>query len=82
MMSFIGCVENLMPNRGSDEIMKAAFASVDKLLSGSKYFPQTVRALRMVVEALLAPHIHSLNNSEEQECFLDHISKERKTSKS
>ena len=60
-MSFVGCIGNLMSNSGLDEIMKAAFAGVDKMLLGSKYFPQNVRALRIVVEELLRPYILEFN---------------------
>ena len=51
LMSFVGSVGNLMVNTGLDEILKSAFGSVEKMLSG-KNFPQNVRALRMVVEEL------------------------------
>ena len=55
LMSFIGCIGNLLTNTGLVEIMKAAFGRVEKMLLGKKYFPQNVRALRMVVEELLRP---------------------------
>ena len=41
-----------MTNSGLENLMKAAFAGVDKMLSGKK-FPMNVRALRIVVVELL-----------------------------
>ena len=81
LMSFIGCVGNLMANSGLEDIMKAAFAGVDKMLMGSKYFPQNFRALRMVVEELLRPYLDSITTSEEMESFLDRVAAESKTAK-
>ena len=43
LMSFIGSVGNFMVNTGLDEILKPAFESVEKMLSG-KNFPQNARA--------------------------------------
>ena len=80
-MSFIGCVGNLMANSGLEDVMKSAFAGVEKMLLGSKYFPQNFRALRMVVEELLRPYMQSLNTSEELESFLDRKASESKTGK-
>ena len=42
LMSFLGCIGSLMSNTGLDELMRAAFAGVDKMLLGNKYFPQTM----------------------------------------
>ena len=81
LMSFIGCVGNLMSNSGLDEIMKAAFAGVDKVLLGSKYFPQNVRALRMVVEELLRPYMSEINSYTELKSVLDEVSEKSKTGK-
>ena len=36
LMSFVGSVGNLMVNTGLDEILKSAFGSVEKMLSGKK----------------------------------------------
>ena len=41
-----------MANSGLDYLLKSAFGSVEKMLSG-KQFPQNFWALRMVVEELL-----------------------------
>lgn len=81
LMSFIGCVGNLMSNTGLLEIMKSTFAGVEKMLLGSKYFPQNLRALRMVVEELLRPYITQFDSSDKLDEFLENISKESKTTK-
>lgn len=52
LMSFVGCVGVLMANSGLEELLKAAFGGVARMLAG-KNFPQNVRALRMVCEAVL-----------------------------
>ena len=52
LMSFIGCIDTLMPNTGLAEILKSAFGGVDKMLLGKKY-PQNQRALRMWAEEVL-----------------------------
>ena len=80
LMSFIGCVGNLMSNSGLLEIMKSTFAGVEKMLLGSKYFPQNLRALRMVVEELLRPYSH-FDSSDMLDEFLEKVSKESKTAK-
>ena len=56
-MSYVGCIGKLNANTGLQEILQSAFACVEKMLMGNKYFPQNVRALRMVVEELLRPYI-------------------------
>ena len=52
LMSFIGCCGTVMTNSGLSDFLRSAFGSADKMLSG-KNFPQSLRALRMVVEELL-----------------------------
>ena len=49
MMTFIGCVGNAMVNSGLDEILRAAFGSVEKILNGN--------ILKMVAEELLQPYL-------------------------
>ena len=49
LMSFIGCVGNLMADRGLEDVMKSAFGSVAHMLGGIK-FPQNFRALRLVTK--------------------------------
>ena len=80
-MSFIGCIGNLMANTGLQEILKSAFAGVDKMLTGTKYFPQNTKALRMVVEELLRPHVEELTHSDDLYQFLDGVSQRSKTAK-
>lgn len=48
-LNYVGAMGTLMANTGLNELAQAAFGSVSKIISG-KYFPQNVRALRMVVE--------------------------------
>lgn len=52
LISFMGCVGVLMANSGLEDVQKSSFGSVSLMLTG-KYFPQNVRALRLVVEELL-----------------------------
>ena len=61
LMSFIGCVGNLMAHSGLDDILNSAFGGVEKMLSG-KNFPQNFRALRMVVEELLGSFVRSIED--------------------
>ena len=52
MYYYIGAVGVLMTGSGLEELMKAAFGGVTKMLTG-KNFPQNTRALRIVVEQVL-----------------------------
>ena len=52
LMNFVGAVGTLMSDSGLEDVMKAAFGGVAKMLSG-KNFPQNFRALCMVVEETL-----------------------------
>ena len=52
MMSFIGCVGNLMARSELDKILTAAFGGVENMLN-RKNCPQNFRVLRMVDEELL-----------------------------
>ncbi len=71
-MSFIGSIGNLMAETGLADIMASVFAGVNKMLVGKK-FPNSMRALRMVVEVILGPIINDfpdftslMNNLEER----------------
>ena len=64
LMSFIGCVGNLMADSGLEEIMTSAFGSVSKMLAG-KMFPQNFRALRFVAEEILRPVISHVISMDE-----------------
>ena len=59
LMSFVGCIGVLMEGSGLKEIMKSAFAGVEKMLVGKK-FPSNIRALRMVMFELLRNCLPSL----------------------
>ena len=54
LLSFVGCAGTLhvMASTGLEEVMKAAFGGVNRMLLG-KNFSQNTRALRMVVEERL-----------------------------
>ena len=52
LMSFVGCIGNLMGNTGLSNILKTAFGGVDKILLG-KHFSNNIRSLRMAVEEIL-----------------------------
>ena len=54
LMSYCGCIGTLMADTGIEEILRASFGGVLRMLSGKK-FPQNVRALRLLVEELLPP---------------------------
>ena len=54
IMNILGCIGKLAAVCGLSDILKAAFASVEKMLSGKKY-PQNFSAMCMVVEELLRP---------------------------
>ena len=58
LMSFVGCIGNLMCSSGLEEILNAGFKGVANMLLG-KVWPKALRGLRMVVEALLQPFIIS-----------------------
>ena len=67
LMSFVGCVGTLMANSGLSEILKSAFAGVEKMLLGKKV-PMNVRALRLLMSEILRGHINDIF------CFNDLIS--------
>ena len=61
LMSFVGCMGSLMSNSGLEEVLKAAFAGIPKMLSG-KNFPQNIQALQMVAEAVLRNDLEEPDN--------------------
>jgi len=61
IMSFVGCVGTLMAESGLEEVLKAAFGGVPRMLTG-KNFPQNVRALRLVTEEVLRGIIESVDS--------------------
>ena len=88
VMNILGCIGKLAADSGLSDILKAAFAGVEKMLSGKKY-PQNFRAMCMVVEELLRPILHPDN--EDGNCqfetydqlmnHLDNIKKQSRTAK-
>ena len=80
LMSFIGCIGTLMANSGLEEILKAGFSGMEKMLTGKK-FPMNLRALRMVVEELLRDALHGMENASDLETFLAKASRVSSTSK-
>ena len=69
LMTFIGCIDNLLVNSGLIDILNSAFGGVDKMLTGKK-FPQNVRALRMVAEEHLRPYLENMETADEFMKFL------------
>lgn len=59
LTSFIEAVGNLMSNTDLADILSSGFAGVAKMMIGKK-FPICIRALRIVVEMILAPLITNL----------------------
>ncbi|KAK3889055.1 hypothetical protein Pcinc_006931 [Petrolisthes cinctipes] len=64
LTSFVGAVGSLMSNSGLEDIMKAAFGGVTKMLTGKNYPPNT-RALRLVVEEALRDTLSSVSSYQE-----------------
>ena len=64
LLSFVGSVGVLMGNSGLEEVLKAAFGGVTRILAG-KNFPQNTRALRMVAEELFQPIISRAESHED-----------------
>jgi hypothetical protein len=64
LMSFVGAIGSLMSNRGLEDIMKAAFDGVAKMLTGKKH-PQNTRALRLVVEEILHDTLYLVDSYHE-----------------
>ena len=54
LMSFTGCIGNLMENTGLSNILNAAFGDVHKMLLG-KYFLHNIRALCMAIDEIIRP---------------------------
>ena len=52
LMSFLGCIGQLMKGTGLEELLGSAFKGVSNMLNG-KAWPKAMRGLRMVVVALI-----------------------------
>ena len=80
LMSFVGSVGTLMGNSGLEEVLKAAFGGVTRMLTG-KNFPQNTRALRMVVEELLRPIIAQAESHDDLMSTLENEATKSRTTK-
>ncbi len=80
LMSFVGSVGALMGNSGLEEVLKAAFGGVTRMLTG-KNFPQNTGALRMVAEELLQPIISRAESHEDLMAILEKESTKSRTVK-
>ena len=67
LMSFVGCVGNLMAESGLEDVMKSTFGGAAHMLCGKK-FPQNFRALRLVTEEV---HRSSVAQAESHEDLMD-----------
>ena len=54
LIRFVGAIGTIMAGSGLEEILKSAFAGVQKMLTGKK-FPEHVKALRILMEKILRP---------------------------
>ena len=52
LMSFLGCIGNLMKGSGIETILAAAFGSIKGIMNGESW-PLALRAYRMLTAALL-----------------------------
>ena len=64
LMSYVGAVRVLMAGSGLEELMKAAFGGVMKMLT-VKNFPQNTRDLRIVVGQVLHQILCEVNTFDE-----------------
>ena len=80
LISFVGSVGALMGNSGLEEVLKAAFGGVTRMLTGNN-FPQNTRALRMVAEALLQPIISRAESHEDLASILEKEATTSRTAK-
>ena len=69
-----------MANTGLEEILSCAFGSVKKMLIG-KYFPQNVRALRMMLEEIIGVTIEDINSYDELTTELNKMAAKSNTAK-
>ena len=69
-----------MANSGLEEVMKAAFGGVAKMLTGKK-FPQNARALRIVAEEIMSSTLQNVTNPESLLVSLESAAAQSKTTK-
>ena len=58
LIRFVGAIGTIMAGSGLEEILKSAFAGVQKMLTGKK-FPEYVKALRILMEKMLRPFLRN-----------------------
>ena len=80
LMNCIGCVGKLMKNSGLAEVLESSFGSVTKMLSG-KFFPQNLRAMRMVLEEVIRASCINAETYEELVQEFDSAAEQSFTSK-
>ena len=80
LMNFVGCIGKLMANTGLEEVLSCAFGSVKKMLIG-KYFPQNIRALRMMLEEIIAATIENISSYDGLTIELTNMSTKSNTAK-
>ena len=80
LMSFVGSIGNLLMDSGVEEVLKSTFGSVQHMLSGKKY-PQNTRALRILTEEILRPHIGGVQSFPELMDMLDSRASDSPTTK-
>ena len=80
LMCFVGSVGALMGKRGLEEVLKAAFGGVTRMLTG-KNFRRNTRALRMVAEELLQPIISRAESHEDLMSILKKEAAKSRTAK-
>lgn len=79
LMSYVGCIGDMMAGTGLAEVMSSTFSSVDKMMSG-KLYPQNVRALRLAAEEVLRPLISTVDIAE-LPAILDDLTRQSRTAK-
>ena len=79
-MSFVGCIDVLMENRGLHSWLKSAFGGPEKMLTGKK-FPMNVRALHFAMFELLRDYVGEMKSFQDLAHFLDASSSKSMVSK-
>ena len=72
LMSFLGCIGQLMKGTGLEELLGSAFKGVSNMLNG-KAWPKAMRGLRMVVVALIKNAISEGTTANEIEVYLNRV---------
>ena len=80
LMSFVGCIGTLLANTGLSDLIKPAFAGVEKILSG-KNISQNTRVLRICAEEILRSIMHdkSVSNFDILMVLLNSLAKKSRT---